>query len=56
MPYTLHCDGCNVEPEPGKDYETMDDATEAFHWHCHQGGWLLNNAGDFLCPECAAEY
>jgi hypothetical protein len=48
------CDRCAIDCEPGRFYDTEDQAREVRDRMVQFNAWLLTAGGELVCPECAA--
>jgi len=55
--FTLHCDWCGIEPDPGQAYKTYEEAYTEMQRVSKVESWLLQYRESrviFTCPECVA--
>jgi len=56
--YSIHCDWCGVEPDPGQTFPSHTDAYKEMIRISRHESWFLKYVGSQLilgCPECTAD-
>jgi hypothetical protein len=52
--WLVTCDDCSLDAEPGRFYDSREEAEAVRERVIRYEAWLLTERGELKCPECAA--